>query len=267
LTRAKCLVHPNGTHTSTSFELLVPKSAMAVGFGGIRNTTMSGSFVKDVFVHSEYGLDDVRNNLAMIELATPIPLSREVRPARITPEIVSSGDELIATGWGYKEDGEKSDTLQKVRLMVGSDSDCLANYPAWNGQNGEFVCTVSGRGRGVCDGDAGSPLVLPIFPDSNEDFAGYLVGISSFYINSDNSERCANGEHFANYFTRVAKHIDWIAKVMNVNSSELLATPKTEFDDDESTNSAISFLPKRFDDTLLSTTLCLFALAAIAFNH
>jgi hypothetical protein len=71
----------------------------------------------------------------------------------------------------------------------------------------------------------------------------------------------------------VIKHIDWIASVMGVDSSELLATPG---DDDTSgwwsdggefrSNSAISFPMKNFD-TLRSITLCLFALVIIAFNN
>jgi trypsin len=287
LTRAYCVVNFNDTQTSSAFELRVWKSAIAVRYGSSKNTTLRESSVKDVFIPPELRANGPYNNLAMIELASPITLSREVRPARITPEIVSAGDELIAIGWGFKEGDELSDTLQKVRLTVGSDSVCLSNYPAWSGQDGEFVCTVNERGRGICATDWGGPLVLPTFPDSNEDFAGYLVGISytsldedDFELAKNNSELewCPSGNRVASYFIRVAKYIDWIAKVMNVNSSELLATPgfpgsvgddDFRLGDDElsRTNSATSFLLKEFDDKLLLTTLCSLVLAAIAFNN
>jgi secreted trypsin-like serine protease len=280
LTRAKCLVHSSSTQTSTAFELVVPESEITVRFNGTEDAALNRTSINKVFVHTDFKPDDERNDLALIGLATPLTLSNKVRPARITSKIVKSGRELIALGWGYNGDGERPSILQKIRLTAGSDSVCRSEYTGWDGQDGEFVCTDSGRGRGICDGDGGGPLVLPTIPDSNEDFAGYLVGIASFYKTKGGTEsvNCADSEHVANYFTRAAKHIDLIAKVMNVNSSELLATPgfpgsvgddDFRLGDDElsRTNSATSFLLKEFDDKLLLTTLCSLVLAAIAFNN
>jgi secreted trypsin-like serine protease len=162
-------------------------------------------------------------------------------------------------------------------LTAGTDTECQRKSITWDGQDGEFICTSNGRGRGTCRGDGGGPLVLPNSTGSDENFAGYLVGIDSFNINvSDSkSEECAYGNLVLGYFTRVAKHVDWIAGVMGVNSSELLAAP----DDDEADwgsdggvfrfpNSAVSFPMKRsFDDILRLMALCSLALAIIAFNN
>jgi secreted trypsin-like serine protease len=211
----------------------------------------------------------------LMKLATSLPSSEKWSPARITPKIISSGDKLIAMGWGLIENSEWPSILQKIVLTAGSDSECQSGHPDWDGQDGEFACTISGHGRSLCYGDGGGPLVLPTSPNKNEKFAGYLVGIGNLFVNLDNPESitCGDGGRIANYFTRTAKYVDWIASVMGVNSSELLATPETGSDndlldeDDLSDESAASFPMKRFDDTLRLITLCLLALAVIAFNN
>jgi hypothetical protein len=188
----------------------------------------------------------------LIELAEPLPSNGKWSPVRITPEIVSIGDTLIAVGWGYRKNDKTPGTLQKIQLNVGLDHDCRS-YPEWDGQDGEFVCTIR-YARGICFGDGGGPLVLPTSPDSDEDFAGYLVGISSFFFLSDTTSQKCEDHSGINYFTRVAKHVDWIANVTGVNSAMLLA------------NSASSFLLKRFDGILLSITP-LIAKLLVVYTH
>jgi trypsin len=279
LTWAGCLVDPNGERTSTSFELYVPKNEIMIGYGSIRNTTLKHVPIKDVWAHPQYAPPNYNyNNLALIKLETPLPLSEKWSPVRITPKIVSPGDKLIMVSWGSKSD-IMSLILQKIQLTAGSYSECESS-----GQSGEHVCTVDEHGRGICYGDGASPLVLPTLPEGDANFAGYLVGImNSFSTTSDSESDDVCERHSGiNYSTRVAKHIDWIASVMGVDSSELLATPKTsEFDDDKSSsesdsgfggrfrfpNSAVSFPMKNFDDTLRSIVLCSLILVVIAFNN
>jgi secreted trypsin-like serine protease len=264
LTAAQCLVDPSGTHNSTNFELNSPKSDFAVGYGSIRNTTLERTSIKEVWVHPQYNPREFYYDIALLELATPLPSDGKWRPVRIMPKIVGSGDELIAIGWGDVAGGKIPDTLQKMRLKVGSNSRCQYGSSRWNGHSGEFVCVDSGRGRGICPGDGGGPLVLPTSPVSNESFAVYLVGTFTFFAKSNSfSEVCSNIHLGLNYFTRVAKYADWIASVMGVSSSELLAAPE----DWISVSSATPFLPKRFDDMFHSIMLCSLALAAIVFNN
>jgi hypothetical protein len=117
--------------------------------------------------------------------------------------------------------------------------------------------------------------MLPTSPSNNEGFAGYLVGIMHFdgTLGTGISLSNCGDDDSMNYYTRVAKHVDWIASVMGVDSSELLATPKnSESDDDDDDdnesdsrsedgefripNFAASFPMKSFDDMLFSITLC-----------
>jgi secreted trypsin-like serine protease len=290
LTKAECMVDPNRGSTSTP-ELYGSKSDYIIGYGSSRNTALDRVSIKDVLFHSQYDPREFYYDLALIELSTSLPSSEKWRPVRITPKTVSSGDELIVVGWGRISNSERASTLQKIQLKAGSDSECEHDSPKWDGHNGDFVCTASGRGRGVCYGDGGGPLVLPNSPDSDEGFVGYMVGMLSFFTNVGNptSRGCADSDLVTAYFTRVAKHVDWIASVMGVKSSELLATPKSsESDKDDKSgsrsdeddepgsrsedgrfivNSVESFLLEKFDATLLSITLCLLVLAVIAFNN
>jgi secreted trypsin-like serine protease len=274
LTVAHCLVDPDGTHNPPEFQLQAPKINYTVGYGSIRSPTSNQVPISEVKIHPQYKPGEDPYNLALIKLETSLPLDKKWRPARITLDTVKSGDKLITLGWSRKKNDEWSDVLQKLELTAGPDFDCQTNYEDWDGQDGEHVCTSNGRGRGICDSDGGGPLVLPISPDS-DDFAGYLVGITNFYVNSDDPEfkNCADGDLITNYFTRVGKYVGWIANVMGVDSSKLIASPETsrpsndESNPDESSpdDSAASFPMKRFDNALLSIMLCLLTLATIAF--
>jgi secreted trypsin-like serine protease len=104
LTAAYCLANENGTHTSTNFELDAPKSDYTIGYGGIEKESLDRVSIRDVRVHPQFKPQSrvVEYNLALIELATPLPSNGAWRPARITPKIVRSGDKLIAIGWGGK---------------------------------------------------------------------------------------------------------------------------------------------------------------------
>jgi hypothetical protein len=114
LTEAYCLINSNGTHTSTTFELRVPKSKITIGYGSIRDTTLNRVPINNVWIHPQYDLQDPYHYaLALIELSEPLPSNGKWSSVRITPKIVSSGDELIAVGWGYREDDKMSSILQK----------------------------------------------------------------------------------------------------------------------------------------------------------
>jgi trypsin len=277
LTSAYCMVNIDGTPTPGTLELKAPKSDYAIGYGSIRNETLNWVSISDVRIHPEYVplRTALEYSLALLELATPLPSSGSWRPARITPRIVKSGDKLIAAGWGRREDNKTSSILQKIQVTAGSHNDCTSdvNWEDYVSHDGEFVCIANGRGRGFCYGDGGGPLVLPDSPDSDEDFAGYLVGIGTSMrtVGNPASTGCTDGNLVLNHFTRVARHAYWIASVMGVSGPELLAVPEgNELDswyDEISASLTILFPMKSFDDTLLLMTLCLLALAIIAFNN
>jgi secreted trypsin-like serine protease len=280
LTSAFSVVDTEATSTSGSFVLNAPIDKITVGYGSVERDTLSQVSISNVWVHPEYNPEkNDYNALALLELEKPLPLSGKWSPARIAPiEVVSPGEEMIAIGWGGKNMLSTSNILEKIQLTVGTESECRSGYTKWNGHGGEYVCTTSGPGRDTCFADLGGPLMLPTSPSDKENFAGYLVGILHYLMSpivNDNliSFICGSHDRHLNYFVRVAKHVDWIASVMGVDSSELLAMPETSEPDEgnelDSTDleSAAPFLRKRFDSMVLPVTLCTLALAIIAFNN
>jgi hypothetical protein len=267
LTSARQLVDPWNSRNPPDSDLYVPTSEFTVGYGSVRNETLSWVSISDVWIHPQYDRQGYyRNNLALIKLATPLPSNGKWRPVRITPKPVRPGAKLILSGWGCMEDCEMPSTLRKIRLTVGSDSGCQSGDLKWDSQDDKLLCTTGVSGG--YERDEGSSLVLPTFPSANEHFAGYLVGIMRDWEHSN-----SNLNIMINYFTRVAEFVDLIADVIGVNSSELLATPDNESswesEDGEFhvPNSILSFPMKCFDDMLLSITLCLLTLATIIFNN
>jgi hypothetical protein len=142
LTKARCLIVSYVRDLFDSIMFTIPKGRITVGFGSIRNVTPNHILIRDVHIHPGHRPRKDSCNLALIELSRPLPLDGKVRPARITPEIVGFGDELIALGWGDNNGNGQSSMLQKIQLPVGLDDECRFGYPAWDHQNGEFARLV-----------------------------------------------------------------------------------------------------------------------------
>jgi hypothetical protein len=265
LTGVWCMIKTFNTNNSLGYELHALKSNYYIRYGSIEEESLIQASIRSAHVHPQYNPKSgfphsEYNELALIELEEPLPSNGKWRPVRIVPkEVVSPGDELMLLDWGYKNNGGRSATLQKLLLTASSYSECQSGARKWDSQDEEFLCTITGHD---CDyiGHT-SPLVLHTPPSNNEHFTGYLVGIRNGWSSVGNAG--SNGDTLCMiYFTLVAKHVDWIASVMGVNSSELLAYPEFRF-----RNSATSFAVKRFDNVLHSIALCLLALPVITFNN
>jgi secreted trypsin-like serine protease len=253
LSAAHCFVGPVD-ELSTDYEMIAPPSDYTVSVGTIQNTTEHPVRVRQVLIPKAYNFHLNTYDLALLELEKPLTFNKTVRPARIATNKVKFGDELIALGWGMTETLESSSTLQYVRVKVESASKCRALNLEWTGHNYDWICTGDTPGRGVCYGDSGGPLVLPTFPDKNENFSAYLLGVTSF----DNMYfteilDCAANDTL-DYFTRVIRHIDWITAETGLDRSDLLAS------------SAVS-LPRKLDDTSCLSILLWFLAVFIVFGN
>lgn len=78
------------------------------------------------------------------------------------------------------------------------------------------VCTLSGQGKGTCQGDSGGGL------QTTENNKRYLVGVVSYGVGS-----CASGN--PDVFEKIYPHIAWIKKVMTENSQSIFAEFKLKF--------------------------------------
>jgi secreted trypsin-like serine protease len=255
LTSGWCL-KDHGKHDPPNFELQKSINELAVVYGSSEEKKLSQASISKVHIHPQLDLSKpyhCSNDLALLELERAFSSSKEWHPARIVPKegAINPGDKLILTSWGYVGDRMPS-TLQKVRTTVGSHPECQSNVLKWDSQDDSFICTVGESSP--YSYDRGSPLAIPTFLGDDEHSVGYIAGITCNWFFGDTSPII--------YYVHVAKHVDWIANVMGVNSSDLLAFPEFRL-----VKSVASFPTKRFDDILLSITLCSLVLTIIIFNN
>jgi secreted trypsin-like serine protease len=251
LTAAHCVTAEFGS----SYVISGPPSAYTVIVGTVQNTTEDPVGVRQVLVSRAYDFTKLTYDIALLELETPLTFNETVRPARIATNKVSSGDELIAIGWGMTETLELSSALRYATLKVESASKCRILVPEWINHNVDWICTGDTPGSGICFGDSGGPLILPTLPDEDKDFAAYVVGIASFGFNLDDPEslECA-GSYTIDYFTPAIRHINWITTMTGLDRSDLLAS------------SAVS-LPRTLGDTSCLSILFWFLAVFITFNN
>jgi secreted trypsin-like serine protease len=132
---------------------------------GVEQTFSIATIVR----HPQYNSGTLENDVALLELSSPIILSSARRTAAIplfTPADSAAGLDAPGTlatisGWGTtSESGSLSTTLKFAQVPVVSDAEARAAY-----SDGEIADSMLGAGftqGGVdtCQGDSGGPLVL-----------------------------------------------------------------------------------------------------------
>merc|ERR1712037_563725 len=157
------------------------------------------------WTHPEWNTADLSNDLALIELPSPIDFNDYIKPSCIP----SKGDtadvsELVTcTGWGKPSDsaGGISPVLRMVEdRPIISNAECNGVYGI---VGSGVVCIDTTGGKGTCNGDSGGPLNMK----AEVTKAGQQwkqVGIVSFGA----SAGCEVG--YPAGFTRVEYYLEWI---------------------------------------------------------
>ena len=157
--------------------------------------------VVKIHLHPKYDDDTLRNDLALLELASPIAALAPVvvADAAQTQQLAPPGAIATVSGWGQlSESGRSPNLLHQVDLPVVSNGEC--NSPA--SYDGEIAATqicagLRQGGKDSCFGDSGGPLWVRA---AGED---YLVGIVSW------GDGCAQPRKYGVY-TRLASFAGWI---------------------------------------------------------
>lgn len=160
--------------------------------------------VSKVYQHPKFERHGFLNDVGIIELSHTVQFSDYIRPVCL-PEVGKNTQELagyVATvlGWGSTfYGGSGSNMLREVSFPLWSNDECDQKYAQHIGSG--FLCAgyMSG-GKDACQGDSGSPLMLP---DANRVWT--IHGIVSF------GNRCAQ-PGYPGVYTRVAEYINWIHK-------------------------------------------------------
>ncbi|XP_022905889.1 chymotrypsin-1-like [Onthophagus taurus] len=147
--------------------------------------------VSRIIAHSGYNPNTVQNDIAVLQVSSPIQFNNNVQAIEPDSTVIGAGD-CIISGWGTTSyPGSVPNNLQFLALKTITNTQCQS---AW-GSNSVFdsnICTLTKSGEGVCHGDSGGPLAAN----------GKQIGIVSW------GNPCARGT--PDVFTRVSSFIDWI---------------------------------------------------------
>ena len=174
----------------------------------------SDSFLKEYGIallkqHPKFEKHGFLNDVGLVELSSKVQFNDHTRciclPDKQSRSAIQEDRQLngrLATvlGWGSTYyGGAGADTLRQVSFPLWSNSDCDRKY-AQHIDSG-FICAgYLDGGKDACQGDSGSPLMLP-----NRYQIWSIVGIVSF------GNRCAQPS-YPGVYTRVAGYTDWIHK-------------------------------------------------------
>ncbi|XP_023031246.1 trypsin-1 [Drosophila willistoni] len=152
-------------------------------------------------VHPNYDPNRIVNDVALLKLESPVPLTENMRPVCL-PEANHNfdGKNAIVAGWGLiKEGGVTSNYLQEVSVPIITNQQCRATR--YRDKIAEvMLCAglVKSGGKDACQGDSGGPLIV------NEG-RFKLAGVVSFGYG------CAQA-NAPGVYARVSKFLDWIQK-------------------------------------------------------
>lgn len=206
LTAAHCLSEKLPPHAALSPDHVVFRSAsLALSEGG------HAIAAKRIIVHESYTRDPVRNDIALVELATPAGV-----PAVSLPDGALGGQLLaprrkgaVVVGWGntrYVPGGAPiavSARLLQVQIDLLDHATCQSGYPGFPDDGSQFCagvvdrCPAEGACPDSCQGDSGGPLFVP-------DSIGLLqAGVVSY------GEKCGMRGR-PGVYTSVAHYAGWI---------------------------------------------------------
>ncbi|XP_030368865.1 serine protease lint [Scaptodrosophila lebanonensis] len=133
--------------------------------------------VKSVIVHIQYNPATFENDLALLELDSPVQFDTHIVPICMPNDHADfTGRMATVTGWGrLKYGGGVPSVLQEVQVPIIENSVCQEMFHT-AGHNkkilNSFLCAGYANGqKDSCEGDSGGPLVLQR-PDGRYELAG-----------------------------------------------------------------------------------------------
>ncbi|KAM6040290.1 granzyme M isoform 1-T1 [Theristicus caerulescens] len=110
--------------------------------------------------HPNYNPQTMENDLLLLQLKEKVKLSRTRQLIRLLRREPAAGAACSIAGWGIREHGRLSPTLQELEVTV-LDTRMCNNSRFWNGDITPTMICFQGRHRGSApsQGDSGGPLV------------------------------------------------------------------------------------------------------------
>ena len=199
LTAAHC-IEKNGVMASPA-NITVRAGSLQKNSGGV----LVG--VSRVIKHDAYEPTTMDNDIALLRLSSPVPLSKTISPiaplsASQEQQLAATGTLATVTGWGATSFGGNvaSASLLQAQVPLLTSSDCAANSAYGSGRlTGNMICAgYKQGGKDSCQGDSGGPLVV-----ANGRGGQVLAGIVSW------GASCAAPD-YPGVYVRVANYQPWL---------------------------------------------------------
>ncbi|RNA20810.1 serine protease 27-like [Brachionus plicatilis] len=151
--------------------------------------------VNKIIIHPNYNNVNLDNDIALINLNTPLNYTDQILPICIPDQSqIFAGESSLATGWGSQVySGYPTRYLLEVELPILSDSRCKEKYPRVNTQIA-LCAGEEGQNKDTCQGDSGGPLVVKY------NIKWFLAGITSW------GDGCGDG----GVYVRTSYYTNWI---------------------------------------------------------
>lgn len=162
--------------------------------------------VSRIIKHHAYEPATTDNDIALLRLSSPLPLSSTINvvaplSASQESQLAASNTLATVTGWGTTSpDGDTSTVLLQTQVPLLTSSDCAATSAYGRSKlSSNMICAgYPSGGKDSCQGDSGGPLVVP-----NGQGGHVLAGIVSW------GESCA-APNYPGVYTRVANYQPWL---------------------------------------------------------
>ncbi|KAJ0170313.1 hypothetical protein K1T71_014241 [Dendrolimus kikuchii] len=166
--------------------------------------------VRRVIVHRHYDAATFENDLALLELESPVKFDAHIVPICMPPDEADyTGRMATVTGWGrLKYGGGVPAVLQVVQVPVIDNNACQEMFQTAGHAKkilSSFICAGYANGqKDSCEGDSGGPLVL-----QRDDGKWQLVGTVSHGI------KCA-APFLPGVYMRTTFYKPWLKSVTGV---------------------------------------------------
>lgn len=164
------------------------------------NNTAPGYYVDQIHIHCNFDKPLYHNDIALLHLYGDVELNSVTEIIALSEiDELEEGEKLSFAGWGKSStDGSMILSLQESEGNYLPVEECRSALGDTEDVDLGHVCVRLEKGKGMCHGDTGGPLI---------DEQGKLVGIANWGV------PCGLGR--PDVYARVAFYYDWIRTIIN----------------------------------------------------
>uniref|UniRef100_A0A670YW96 Transmembrane serine protease 3 n=1 Tax=Pseudonaja textilis TaxID=8673 RepID=A0A670YW96_PSETE len=192
------------------YDLYLPGAwSVHVGLVILEESPVNPHLVDKIIYHKNYKPKTMKNDIALIKLATPLALNGLIEPICLPNfgEHFPEGKMCWISGWGATEEGgDTSETMKYASVPLISNKVCNRGEVYGGTVASSMLCAGFLKGGiDTCQGDSGGPLAC------KDMHTWKLVGTTSFGVG------CAE-ENKPGVYSRITSFLDWIHEQMEVYS-------------------------------------------------